>query len=251
MAKLARNASGSRHLRWAREILATLAAHREINDLLTDAQRSLLATEEASLGALVDALAAAVAPYRDHVEHAHVGIRAKQRVANYLCDEAQLRTDGQMRPHRKTIEQALKDGFARIFSRKPLSRVLRAGHDLTVQYAVDAAAVLRALPASVPATAPLADRLELVAKKLKDLVTERADVVDAQRLPLKMAVEKAIFGMREGLDKMDARLREHFTVEFIESLYPELSRGNTALADEHDEEDDDTATPDAPPATPG
>jgi len=137
-------------------------------------------------------------------------------------------------------------GFSRIFSRMPLSRVLRVGHERTAKLAIDAATTLRALPASVPGTGPLADRLEVVGGKLKGLLDQQTQQIDVRRGPLKLAVEKAIFELREGLEQMDARLRAHFGPAFIESLYPELNKRGTAVADVGDEDDDEAAPPDGP-----
>ena len=69
--------------------------------------------------------------------------------------------------------------------------------------------------------------------------------LEEQRQPLRSAVQKAIYELREELDQMDGRLRSHFTADFIDSLYPELTRRGTAVADENDE-DDDTAAPPEP-----
>ena len=148
-ARLTRSASGARHLRWGREILATVKAHLDLNDLLTDPQRTALHAEVANLEDLLGPLTTAVVAYRGFLDNAHVDIRAKQRVANYLCDDAQTRTDAQMRPYKATINQALPGGgYARIFSRLPMSRVLRAGHVRTAQLALTAAQTLRSLPAT-------------------------------------------------------------------------------------------------------
>lgn len=50
-----------------------------------------------------------------------------------------------------------------------------------------------------------------------------------QRRPLKLAVERSVLELRGPA--------------FIESLYPELSRGSRAVAAEEDEDDDDTEGP--------
>jgi hypothetical protein len=74
VAKLSKSASGARHLRWAREILATERAHLDHNDSLNANQKAALASESATLSGLVDALAARVVPYwtvRQVFEHSH------------------------------------------------------------------------------------------------------------------------------------------------------------------------------------
>jgi len=56
-------------------------------------------------------------------------------------------------------------------------------------------------------------------------------------------MNKAIFELREELDQMDGRLRSHFSQAFIDSLYPELARKRTAVADDEDEDDDTSEAP--------
>ncbi|UQA58240.1 hypothetical protein [Polyangium aurulentum] len=241
MEKLSRSASGARHVRWAREILTTLRAHHEVNKQLTDTQKQALAAEIERVETRIHALAESVVPYRDFIEHAHIDVRARQRVADYLCDDAQRRADGDLRGYRKEIDSILPGGYASIFSKTPLSRVLRAGREKTVELAERAASMVRTLPARIPGTALIADRLDEAASLLGGF-NEQAKALDDQRQPLRMAVHKATFELREELDQMDGRLRSHFTQIFIDSLYPELSRKGTAIADDTDE-DDDAATP--------
>lgn len=242
MEKLARSASGSRHVRWGREIFATMTAHQAVNTTLSDDQKKALDAEIVRVGPRVEALAAAVVPYRNFVENAHVAIRAKQRVANFLCDEAQRHADGALRPYRSDINSVLPSGYSTIHAKNPLSRVLRVGHEKTADLAEHAAGVIRSLPAKIPGTGPLADKLDGAAALLRGFIKE-GDDLEKQRLPLKSAVNKAIFELREELDQMDGRLRSYFSAEFIDSLYPELSRKGTAVADEQDEDDDTTEAP--------
>ncbi|UQA56241.1 hypothetical protein [Polyangium aurulentum] len=242
MEKLSRSASGARHVRWAREILGTLRAHHQVNELLSTDQKNALSAEIGKLEPRIQALVGSVGPYRDFVEHAHVDVRARQRVANYLCDEAQRAADGALRPHRKEIDSILPGGYAAILSKTTLSRVLRAGHEKTVEFADRAASMLRSLPAKVPGTAPLADALDKAAGMLRGF-NEQAVGLEAQRQPLRSAMTKAIFELREELDQMDGRLRSHFSPMFIDSLYPELARKGAAVADDADEDDDTSAPP--------
>jgi hypothetical protein len=72
--------------------------------------------------------------------------------------------------------------------------------------------------------------------------------MEAQRQPLRSAVNKAVYALREELEQMDGRLRSHFTADFINSLYPELARRGTVVADAEDEDDDTSAPPE--PAAP-
>ncbi len=242
MAKLTRSASGERHLRWAREILASGVAHQQHNYLLTAAQQDALISESARIQACVTNLENAVGPYRDFVGHAHVDVRARQRVANFLCDEAQRQAEGSLRPYRSEIAKIIVGGYSAVLSKLPLSRVLRAGHVKTADLAESASSLLQTLPDKIPGVPPLAAGLDKAAALLRGFIKE-ADNLEKQRLPLRSAVQKAIFELREELEQMDGRLRSHFTQEFIDSLYPELNRKATAVVDEQDEDDDTSDTP--------
>ncbi|MDI3285248.1 hypothetical protein [Polyangium sp. 15x6] len=242
MRKLSRAASGARHVRWSSEILRTMCAHLDINDRLSETQKKALAAEVETLKPRVEGLESAVAPYRAFVERAHLDIRARQRVANFLCDEAQRAADGAMRPHRKDIDTILPGGFGAILAKTSLSRVLRAGHAKTVEHAERAASALRSLPAKIPGTGPLADTLDQAANLLRTF-NKAADALEEQRTPLRAAVNKGIFDLREALDQIDGRLRTHFSQDFIDSLYPELNKSGSAVADEDDEDDDASAPP--------
>jgi hypothetical protein len=91
MVKLSRGASGLRHLRWAREIAATLDAHVQQNHLLDPSQKEALTSEVSRLRAHLQVMHEAVKPYRDFLETAHVAMRGKQRVGAFLSGEAQRR----------------------------------------------------------------------------------------------------------------------------------------------------------------
>lgn len=244
MEKLSRAASGGRHLRWGREILATQKAQLEVNERLTAAQKTALDSEIKRIEPRIQALANAVTPYREFVEHAHVAVRAKQRVANYLCDEAQREADAGLRPHRRDIASIIPGGHTAILAKVPLSRVLRVGHEKTIEYAERAASMIRTLPPRIPGTVAIADALDAGADMLRNFMSEAA-TVETQRAPLRSAVQKATYELREELDQMDGRLRSFFSAEFIDSLYPELTRKGTAVADESDEDDDTSAPPEA------
>ena len=242
MEKLARSASGARHVRWSREILASLHAHHGVNERLLADQKQALSGEIGRLSPRVQSLGESVNLYRSFIEHAHVDIRARQGVANFLCDEAQRAADGALRPHRKDIDGILPGGYATILSKASLSRVLRAGNDKTVTFAERAAGAIRSLPARIPGTAPLADALDQAAELLRGF-NKQADALEDQRQPLRSSVQKNIFELREELDQMDGRLRSHFSQNFIDSLYPELTKKGSAVADEDDEDDDTSALP--------
>jgi hypothetical protein len=242
-AKLTATASGTRHVRWARAILATADAHLQHNYLLTPDQQSALTAELGVVRPLFDDLVAKVGPFRAFVETAYIDVRAKQRVADYLCDEAQRGADGGLRPRRKDVDDALKKegGFAAILSKTPLSRVLHAGREKTVQFARTAATLIGSLPKAITVKDDLANALTRAADLLHGFNREQDDVIEPQRLPLRQAVNASIRELREGLEKMDGRLRTHFAQDFIDSLYPELNKKGTAVAAEEDEAEDDAA----------
>jgi hypothetical protein len=242
MAKLARGSSGQKHLRWARQILANMNAQAEDNYLLQPNQQTALQAEILILEGLVKKLSGPVSDYRTFLETAYTQIRAKQSVGDFLCDEAQRDAKGQLGPRKATIAGVITGGIDAIFSNTPFSRVLTAGKKKTIAFAINAASKIRPLTV-LPNTAGLADALDKAAAVLQATVTQQETIIDPKRAPLRIAVESAVFQLRDGLEKIDGRLRSHLTQEFIDSLYPELARNNAALADEADEEDDDTALP--------
>jgi uncharacterized protein YhaN len=83
--KLARGASGLRHLRWAREIYATLAAHVEHSDLVQE-HKTALKKELVRLDKQLQNLSAAVKPYRDFLERERVKFRGAIRAAQLTDD---------------------------------------------------------------------------------------------------------------------------------------------------------------------
>jgi hypothetical protein len=244
MAKLIRSASGFRHLRWLREIIATLEAHLELNDGLSEAQNEALAREIPILRARIQALAAAVKPYRDFLEGEHVKLRAKQRVASWLVEEAGRETDGTLLPHQDAFGQLPPGGVASLFSAPVISRALQAGNRRTAALAQGAASMLRSLRHQMPVAGELANRLDRAGALLSQISEELATVEEPRRRPLKAAMERAITEAREAISQMEMSLRMHFPPAFIDSVYPELTRGNTVVADEADEDDDATAPPD-------
>src|SRR4051812_22037124 len=98
MQKLSRSASGLRHLRWAREILATLEAHYEHNPRLGQRDRDAVLDEAVKLRTLVTGLSAAVKPYRDFLERRRVQSRGMQRVGRFLCLAARVRAEKSLMP---------------------------------------------------------------------------------------------------------------------------------------------------------
>jgi hypothetical protein len=242
MRKLIRSASGQRHSRWASEILESMQAHKAGNYLLKEEQTKALDAEIALLKPHVDTLKAAVKPYRDFIEHAHIGVRGQKRVADYLCDEAQRDAEAEARKRKKDIDLRLSGGFAGLFLKLPFSRILTAGQEKTAEFAEKVASGLRGLTAILPTAEASADALDKAAGTMRTFIQKGQDI-ETQRLPLRTAVQKSIFELREALDQMDGRLRTHFSQDFIDSLYPELNRKATAVTDEPDEDDDTSEEP--------
>jgi uncharacterized protein YhaN len=87
--KLARNASGLRHLRWSREIYATLAAHVEHSDLASE-HRTALKKELVRLDKQIQNLSAAVKAYRDFLERERVKYRGALRAAHLADDVVRI-----------------------------------------------------------------------------------------------------------------------------------------------------------------
>lgn len=245
--RLARGASGTRHWRWGREVRATVDAHLAHDDLLTEPQKAALRAESATVGGWLDALGAADDAYQHWLRTALTAVRAELRVANYLADLAQRDTEATLRPRRDLLASAIPGGIARVFGDKPLSFVLRAGHERTARFAHGVATTLGSLPASVAAQIPghaaLVARADTVAARLDALLRRRDEELTPQRAPLAAAVDRTVFELREGLALMDARLRADFSPAFIESLYPELTKGGKAVAGEVDAHDDGTDAP--------
>lgn len=212
---------------------ATIDAHIAHNDQLSEAQKTSLRAESTTVTSLLDRLGSADDAYQHWLRSALVGVRAELRVANYLADEAHKEIDGTLRPRRDVLASFVSGGLAGVFANKPLSAVLRAGHERTARFAHGVATTLGGLPetvgAQIPGLAPLVARAETVATRLDALLTRRDRELAPQRAPLAAAVDRAIFELRDGLALMDARLRGGFSPAFIESLYPELSRGGDRM----------------------
>lgn len=247
--KLSKKASGRSHVRWARRILARIDAHQKYNYLLTPPQKDALATERATLESRVTTLANAVTPYRAFVDDAYIEVRAAQTVADYLCDEAQRQAHAHLQPRRKEVDTLFRaqGGFSAIFSHKPLSRVLRAGREATQTMARMASLLLASIPPSIADTQAVAANLLKAADLLKSFLDQEQTTIDPQRVPLKLAVDTAVYNLRETLEQIDGRLRTHFSEAFIDTLYPELKKGGTALAGEEDEDEEEPGEPTSPP----
>jgi hypothetical protein len=124
MERLAESASGLRHLRWAREVLATLEVHHEHDPRLTQEQRDQVLQESIELRALVTALSAAVKPYRDFLERERTRFRGMLRVGAYLVSSAQNAEE-------EAEGEAIRGGFEEAFAvmekreREPRKRAVR------------------------------------------------------------------------------------------------------------------------------
>ncbi len=123
--KLAPEASGLRHLRWAREILATLEVHYEHDPRLSQEQRDRVLQEAIELRALVNDLSAAVKPYRDFLERERTRFRGMLRVGRYLVDSARTADE---RAEGEAILAGFDEAFAAMEEREraPRKAALRA-----------------------------------------------------------------------------------------------------------------------------
>lgn len=250
-AKLDRGASGTQHVRWGQAIADTMQAHvdiaREGGDLhrLTPEQLAALAAELQIVDTALIALREVVTPYRAFIETAFGKVRARQRVADFLCDTAQTEAEGQLAKN-PDLGRFVTGGIKAIREGLALSQVVRAGRAVTVRLTVGAAALVKALPASVFSGAPaLADRLTGAGRLLERYLDEELKEIEPKRKPLRAAMTVAIGNFRETLEQSDGRLRSHFSAAFIDSLYPRLAERGRVVADSGPEEDED-APGDAP-----
>ncbi len=124
MERLVEKASGLRHLRWAREILATLEVHHEHDATLTLDQRDRVLAAIVELRGLVTELSAAVKPYRDFLERDRTRFRGMIRVGRYLEATA---WDAEERSEAQAISAGFAEAFASMEARErvPKKRALR------------------------------------------------------------------------------------------------------------------------------
>lgn len=247
-ARLDRSASGARHARWVGEITITMRSHEKINIQLTPELKEILGKECTIVEARNTDLMNAVNPYRQFIESAFSQVRADQRVANFMCDEAMRETRGTLMVKRSEVDKALEGGLSGLFGSKGFAASLRAGHERTVEIVLNAGSKVGTLPPHIlgPGKAEaLADRLTTSGTRLRGCIDQMDREIEPKRRPLRAAVEIGIGRVREALEQMDGRLRSHFSAEFIESLYPQLSKGGKSVAADADEEDDDSDPPEA------
>ncbi len=119
MQRLSADASGLRHLRWAREILGTLDAHFEHDAELSAAQRDAVLSEAVALREVVVALSGAVKPYRDFLERERTRYRGMVRVGRFLVAEAR---GSEHRLEAETVARGLEDVFAVVERRETAPR---------------------------------------------------------------------------------------------------------------------------------
>jgi hypothetical protein len=125
MARIDERASGLRHLRWAREVLATLEAHHEHDPRLLPEGRDAVLAAAVDLRELVTHLSAAVKAYRDFLERERTRFRGMVRVGRYLATTAKG-------ADQQAEAEAIEAGFAQAFramderERQPRKEALRA-----------------------------------------------------------------------------------------------------------------------------
>lgn len=128
MEKLARSASGLRHLRWSREIYATLAAHVEHSDLASE-HRTALKKELVRLDKQIQNLSAAVKAYRDFLERERVKFRGALRAARLIDDAMRSSASDRMNAQ---IAQLLAAETAFQREALPRQRILKSNLELAI-----------------------------------------------------------------------------------------------------------------------
>ncbi len=233
MEKLARSASGLRHLRWAREILATLEAHYEHNARLTQPERELLLDESIKLRGLVTILSNAVKPYRDFLERRRVQFRGMQRVGSFLCEDARARAEKTLLP--LGAEGALSPDRTRRSQGHPEASAT------IVERTREASSAVRAMGRAVASLNVHADELGDAAAILEGFNEASSNLETRERAPLRAALSTAIDALRLGLEQMNRSLEKPLGKAFLDSLYPALAREGTIVADDGDPDDDAAA----------
>lgn len=119
--KLLAEASGLRHLRWAREILGSLEAHYEHDPKLSQAERELLLEEAVKLRVLVNDLSKVVKVYRDFLERERTKFRGMLRVGQYLVATAR---GSEERDEAEAVHEGLSETFRAMESKERTPRRL-------------------------------------------------------------------------------------------------------------------------------
>jgi hypothetical protein len=130
---LVRNASGLRHLRWAREILGSLQAFFSHEACLSEPQRAALGAEIAHVATLVSALSSRVKPYRDFMERTRTAARGALRAAEHLVSGgAGLASPPEAAGARRALDAARNEWAAAVESeRRALHGALSGAIDAT------------------------------------------------------------------------------------------------------------------------
>ena len=233
MEKLSPSASGLRHLRWSREILASLEAHYEHNPLLSTPDRDLILEEAVKLRAQVVALSAAVKPYRDFLERRRTQSRGMLRVGVHLCVTARARAEKALLIH--GAEGLLAPDRTR------RSHGHDAGPEDLAQTTREAAAAMRSIAKPLPDLARHADDLADAAAILEGFREAFDNLESRERAPLQSALAAAKQALAEGLLGLDLRVEKRLGKAFVDSLYPALTRGASIVADAGDDDDDSAA----------
>lgn len=249
---LLRTAAGGQQSRWGRAIAATMKAHVTVAAMpefahLKPEQQAALADEMGRLAPFLDRMDATYNPYRDFLSGAFVEIRALERVGDYLCDAGQTDLNAALSASKDEVARLIQGGVKTIQGGLVLSRVLRAGRDMTAGLAKGAATLLRILPETkFPAIPALATRLERAGTLLEGFLLREKSEIESQRPLLRANVRAAINDLHEALAQMNGRLRTHFSDAFIDSLYPELKDRGSKIADAPEEDAGAPPTPGEP-----
>jgi uncharacterized protein YhaN len=165
--KLARGASGLRHLRWAREIYATLAAHVEQSDLSGE-RKMALQKELVRLDNQIQNLSSSVKPYRDFLERERVKFRGAIRAAHLVDDTIRVSAADKVEAQYAQILRA-EHAFER--EALPRQRALKAGLETAI-------AELRAHLEEMDVRVAGATSEKFLSSLYPPLITDRSRVAD-------------------------------------------------------------------------
>jgi hypothetical protein len=210
---LAREASGLRHLRWGREIVATLEAHASHNPHLDEAERTAIAVATGELDRLVAAMSAAVKPYRDFLERERVKGRGRRRVGVLLCCDAL----GDVTASERRLASALLSSTDTLATRTTARAKVEDG--------------------------PKAPKIALAGAALGAFVADALAFDEPRRHALGRVLAASLDAFRDGLAAIDANLRAAVPIGVVDSIYPELADDLVHVADDPDPNDDASAPP--------
>jgi hypothetical protein len=112
---LRREASGLRHLRWAREVVGTLGAHYEHHPTLDPDQREFVLDQSIELRGAIEKLSGRVKSYRDFIERKRTPMRGMLRVGRFLVTEAKTAED---KADAATVNEGIEEAFANFDERE-------------------------------------------------------------------------------------------------------------------------------------